>query len=155
MDEFLVDVFLGDKHEVVSVNDTASTSELYQMVEKKLQVEEGRIMLRFGGCFIERSSINTCGSLGLRLNPKITVKFEICNMLSRCAEFQTTGLNKGSHATKYEKCNIVCKVGRHTFPGYQLEIMFEPSIPCSKTIYLVSKCQNCPNVYKSRSEACE
>jgi len=152
MDDFLVDVFLSDKHEVVSVNDTTSTSELYKMVEKKLQVEERRILLYFGDCYIERSSINTCGSLGLRLNAKITVKFEIRNMLTCYAEFQSTGLNKGSHAREGAKAR---RVIRHTFPGYQLEITNEPSVPLSKTIYLVSKCHNCPNAHDIRNEACE
>jgi len=98
MDEFLVDIFVGDKCEVVSVNDTMSTRELYQMVDKKLKVEEGRIMLYFGGCLIERSSNNTCGQLGLCFNPKVAVNFKVPSRFNQSGESHIAVSNKGSQA---------------------------------------------------------
>jgi len=87
MEKFSVDIFISDMHETLLVNDVTTANELHWMVEKKLQVEEGSIKLHLGGNLIKGSSFNACRSLRLHFNPKITVKFEMCNKLSHCTEF--------------------------------------------------------------------
>ena len=155
MDEFLVDIFVGDRHEVVSVNDTTSTRELYQMVEKKLQVEEGTTMLYFGGCLIEGYSINTCGSLGLRFNPKVTVNFKVPSRFNQSGGSHIVASSKGSHIAGNVR---VIHLDRHRLEGLPKLVTNFTCIKMhgqSKRINLVSKCHSCPNVHESGNKACE